>query len=313
MPTGGGRPDVKLAGLVAAGIVVVAILWSSYLQVSPGELAVILRFGRFERTEEAGPHLKIPWPLENAFIRRVDEIRRVNIGYTTDRRGNVVHVRRQSQMLTGDKNIVDCPVSIQYRIGDLPAFLFHLESPQEVLQDVGEATIREIIGRHPIDDAISERKDMIEIEILDKMQEVMNRDYDAGLEILAIQLRDVRPPDPVVDAFLDVTSAKEDSARMLEEADRFRNRIVPRATGEYQRKVQAARADSISRVRQAIGQADRFIDVWREYRRAKEVTETRLYLETMEKVLAGRPKFIVGTEGTINLLPLARDLVGGGR
>ncbi len=130
MPTGGGRPDVKLAGLVAAGIVVVAILWSSYLQVSPGELAVILRFGRFERTEEAGPHLKIPWPLENAFIRRVDEIRRVNIGYTTDRRGNVVHVRRQSQMLTGDKNIVDCPVSIQYRIGDLPAFLFHLESPQ---------------------------------------------------------------------------------------------------------------------------------------------------------------------------------------
>ena len=118
-------------------------------------------------------------------------------------------------MLTGDKNIVDCPVSIQYRIGDLPAFLFHLESPQEVLQDVGEATIREIIGRHPIDDAISERKDMIEIEILDKMQEVMNRDYDAGLEILAIQLRDVRPPDPVVDAFLDVTSAKEDSARML--------------------------------------------------------------------------------------------------
>ena len=308
-PFSGAPPkfDKRMTTIMVLAVVVLALLYSSYYQVEPGEKAVVLRFGRLDRTEFAGPHLKLPWPIETLLIEQVARVRLQEIGYR-EYRGQIRPVMSEAEMLTGDKNIVVAPMNLQYTIDSLHAFLFNTRDPEQVIRNASQAALRQVIGRHPIDDALSEQKDEIEVEVERTMNEIINETYHIGIHIRQVQLRDVRVPDAVVEAFRDVTSAKEDSARSLEQAEGYRNRIMPRAEADSIRDIRAAEAYAQERVLLSQGDSARFVQVWNEYRGAREVTETRLYLETMERVMRGRAKYLIEGDGKslVNVLPSAQ-------
>jgi len=309
--------DKRMVVLTSIVVIVLAILYSSYYQIDPGEQGVVLRFGKYERTVFAGPHLKLPWPVEELLREQVDRIRLLEIGYR-EYRGDIRSVLAEAEMLTGDKNIIVCPMNVQYTISSLNDFLFNTRSPEVVIHDAAEAALRQVIGYHPIDDAISERKDEIEAKVSDKMNEIVNDTYRVGIRIRQVQLRDVRVPDPVVEAFRDVTSAKEDSARSIEQAEGYRNRVLPRAQADSIRLARDAEAYAQQRILKSRGDSARFVQIYNEYRAARSITETRLYLETMERILANRPKYIIegNAANLINVLPSPDGLRGaleGGR
>jgi membrane protease subunit HflK len=305
-----------MIAIVAAVVVVLAVLYSAYYQIEPGEQGVVLRFGKYHRAVYNGPHLKFPWPVETLLREQVDRVRLLEIGYR-EYRGEIRPVMAEAEMLTGDKNIVVAPMNVQYTIRSLNDFLFNTRTPETVIHDAAEAALRQVIGSHPIDDAISERKDEIETEVREKMNEVVNETYRIGVNIRQVQLRDVRVPDAVVEAFRDVTSAKEDSARSIEQAEGYRNRVIPSAQADSIRLTRDAEAYAQRRIFSARGDSSRFVQVYNEYRKSRDVTEKRLYLETMERILARQPKYIVGDrQGSVIVLPNTEglgSLLEGGR
>ncbi len=304
----GQGPDKRMTIIIAIVVLVLAVLYSSYYQLEPGEQGAVLRFGKYNRTSYAGPHLKLPWPMETVLREQVDRVRLLEIGYR-EFRGELRPVMAEAEMLTGDKNIVVAPMNVQYTIRSLHDFLFNTQNPEVVIHDAAEAALRQVVGYHSVDDAISDRKDEIENAVMEKMNETVNDTYRIGVNIRQVQLRDVRVPDAVVEAFRDVTSAKEDSARSLEQAREYRNRIMPRAQADSIRITRDAEAYAESRMFAARGDSARFTQVYNEYRTARDITERRLYLETMEKILAKQPKYLVGSsDGSIIILPQAQGL-----
>ncbi len=315
-PGSGQKPDRRMIAIVAAVVVVLAGLYSAYYQIEPGEQGVVLRFGKYHRAVYNGPHLKFPWPVETLLREQVDRVRLLEIGYR-EYRGEIRPVMAEAEMLTGDKNIVVAPMNVQYTISSLNDFLFNTRNPETVIHDAAEAALRQVVGYHPIDDAISERKDEIETEVREKMNEVVNETYRIGVNIRQVQLRDVRVPDAVVEAFRDVTSAKEDSARSIEQAEGYRNRVIPAAQADSIRLTRDAEAYAQRRIFVARGDSARFTQIYNEYRKSRDVTEKRLYLETMERILARQPKYIVGDrQGSVIVLPNTEglgSLLEGGR
>jgi membrane protease subunit HflK len=315
-PRTGEAPDQKMMALVGVVVFVLAVLYSSYYQIEPGEQGVVLRFGKYDRAVYNGPHLKLPWPVETLLREEVDRVRLLEIGYR-EYRGELRPVLAEAEMLTGDKNIVVAPMNVQYTISSLNDFLFNTYHPEVVLHDAAEAALRQVIGSHPINDAVSERKDQIEDSVRVKLNEIVNEIYHIGINVRQVQLRDVRVPDAVVEAFRDVTSAKEDSARSIEQAEGYRNRIMPRAQADSIRVTRDAEAYGQSRLYSARGDSARFTQVYNEYRAARQITEKRLYIETMERILAKQPKYIIGgQQGSVVIMPNAaglEPLLGGAR
>ena len=317
-PRNMGRIDRRMVALVALVVVALGLLYSSYYQIEPGEQAVVLRFGKYHRTVFAGPHVKLFWPIEEVMREQVARVRLLEIGYH-EYRGEVRPVMAEAMMLTGDKNIVVSPMNVQYTIDSVRDFLFSTRDPERVIHDAAEAALRQVIGAHLIDDALSERRDQIEREIAVKLDELVNGTYHIGIRIGQVQLRDVRVPDQVVEAFRDVTSAKEDSARSIEQAEGYANRVLPRAQADSIRIARTAEAYSQTRVLLARGDSSRFVQLYRQYYSAPQITRTRMYLETMEKVLGRNPKYVIdGDRSTIiNVLggneALRRTLEGGSR
>lgn len=317
-PRGAPKLDKRMVVLTAIAVFVLMILYSAYYQIEPGEQGVVLRFGRYNRTVFSGPHLKLPWPAEELLREQVERVRLLQIGYR-DVGGQLRPVMGEAEMLTGDKNIVACPMNVQYTIDTLNAYLFNTRNAEIVIHDAAEAALRQVIGSHRLDDALSERKDQIETEVRLKMEELVNKTYRIGIHVRQVQLRDVRVPDQVVEAFRDVTSAKEDSARSIEQAQGYRNRIMPKAQSDSIRMVRDAEGYGQSRLFAARGDSARFVQIYNEYRNARDVTETRLYLETMEKVLRNRPKYLIDGDqrNLLNVLPTSdlfrRTMEGGAR
>ena len=317
--TGSGTPklDKRMTTIMVFVVAVLALLYSSYYQIEPGEQGVILRFGKLDRTVFAGPHLKLPWPVEALLREQVARVRLLEIGYR-EYRGQIRPVMDEAEMLTGDKNIVVSPMNVQYTIDSLHAYIFNTRNPEVLIRDAAQAALRQVIGRHAIDDALSEKKDEIEVEVEQTMNEILNQTYRIGIRIRQVQLRDVRVPNQVVEAFRDVTSAKEDSARSLEQAQGYRNRIMPRAQADSIRITRAAEGYAQERIAIARGDSSRFVQIYRAYRRAPEVTETRMYLETMERIISQHPKYLIEGDGgnLVNVLPGSEPLtnvIRGGR
>jgi membrane protease subunit HflK len=317
-PRGTPKFDARMVVLTVIAVAVLMILYSAYYQIEPGEQGVVLRFGRYARPVFAGPHLKLPWPVEKLLREQVARVRLLQIGYR-DAGDQPQPVMQEAEMLTGDKNIVVCPMNVQYTIDSLNAYLFNTRNPGTVVHDAAEAALRQVIGYHKLDDALSERKNEIETQVREKMEELINHTYRIRVQIRQVQLRDVRVPDEVVEAFRDVTSAKEDSARSIEQAESYRNRVSPKAQADSIALVRDAEGYAMARLLQARGDSARFVKVYNEYRTAREVTEIRLYLETMEKVLRARPKYLIDSDGRnfVNVLPMTdaarRALEGGPR
>ena len=303
-------------------ILLVAVLWlaSGIYIVEPDEVGVIRRFGAYDRTTNPGPHYHIPFPVESVLTPKVFMNQRVEIGFkTTGTKDGVGFqyrpVPEEALMLTGDENIVDVQFIVQYQIGDPVEWLFRIKSPAETVKVAAEAAMREVIGNKDIDSALTTGKLEIQNVTKELLQSVLDR-YNSGVKIIAVQLQDVHPPKDVMEAFKDVASALEDKNRLVNEADSYYNDIIPKARGLAASMLNDAQAYKESVVRKATGEASRFVSILTEYNKAKEVTRERLYLETMEQILANPDleKVILSDEALRQSLPyLPLDRVNPGK
>jgi membrane protease subunit HflK len=269
-----------------------------------------MRFGAFDRTAPPGLNYHIPWPVESVTTPRVTRINRVDVGFRTAGEAGGTSARpipardvlEESLMLTGDENIIDIDFAVFWRIRDAGEFLFNTRNPEATVKSAAESVMREVIGRTPIQPALTEARAQIEQEVRRGAQAIMDQ-YRAGVEIAQVQLQKVDPPAQVVDAFRDVQRANADRERLRNEAESYRNDIIPRARGEAERMVQEAEGFRESQVARARGEAARFISVLTAYQVAQDVTLRRMYLETMEEVLRRNPKIVVDS-ALQNIVPL---------
>ena len=260
---------------------------------------MVLRFGRAVDVAFPGIHYHIPRPIEKVDLERVTEVKRLEIGFRTI--GTMPTPRyqqipKESLMLTGDENIVDVQLIVQYLIRDIERYLFSVADPTHAVRSASEAALRQVVGRHTIDEALTEGKLQIQEEIQLQIQEIFDL-YEVGLRVEQVKLQAVQVPEQVDMAFKDVASAREDRERKRNEAEAYRNDTIPRTRGEAQKMLREADAYRVERINRAQGDAERFLRVLREYRKAPEVTETRLYLETMEKILPRIQKYVLDSDG----------------
>jgi len=288
-------PNIKLEFRWVVLAFIVLWIFSGIYTVGPDEAGVVRRFGKHVRSTGPGMQYHLPSPIERVNTPKILQVRRVEIGFRTLSVGPPARYREvpeEALMLTGDENIVKAEFIVQYRIRDAEAYLFNVKDPDDTVRDAAEAALRQVIGSHKIDEALTAGKAEIQDETLDKLQEILEG-YTTGLMVVAVQLQDVHPPDAVVQAFKDVASAKEDKQRFINEAEGYRNNVIPAARGEAARIEQESEAYSQTRIKRAEGEAERFLKLYGEYRKSKEVTRQRLYLETIEQILPDREKVIV--------------------
>ena len=289
-------PELKIGKITL--ILILIVVWvalTSFYTIGPDEEGVVRRFGEWVRTEESGLHFKFPYPIEKVDKPKVTEVKEISVGT----------IAAEAKMLTGDENIILVEVRIQYKIKDAGAYLFNVQDVPEVIKDATESALRQVVGSHPIDAPLTEKKAEIMAEIQLELQEMLDN-YNCGIDIRQVQLQDVNPPREVDHAFKDVQSAKEEKEQLINEAKGYQNDLIPKARGERQQMIRGAEAYREERISKAEGDASKFISVLNEYKKAKDITERRLYLETMEKILPGIEKYIIDDESgsLLNILPL---------
>jgi len=294
-------------------LVAVVIFWilSGIYIVEPDEVGVVLRFGKYSEQTTSGIHYHLPYPVERVETPKVTIIRREEVGFRTIGRSNVQStvgqvrmVPEESLMLTGDENIVDVQFIVQYLIKDPVAYLFNVAGQSKTVMAAAEAAMREVVGKNKIDSVLTTDKLVIQNACRDLMQEILDI-YQAGMQVVAVQLQDVHPPKEVIDAFKDVASAREDKSRFINEADAYRNDLLPKARGEAAAMVNQAEAYKEGSIRRAKGEASRFVALLNEYNKAKEVTRRRLFIETMERILANPDleKIVLSDKAARGVLP----------
>ena len=287
---------------ILIGILVIWLLTGIYV-VGPDEVGVVRTFGEFTRVTQSGLNWKFPSPIETANTPKVTEVKRIEFGFRSLKNGQYRTVEKESLMLTGDENIVDAEMIVQYKIKDPVKYLFNIVEPELTVREAAEASLRTVVGRNKIDETLTTGKFTIQEETKEQVQSILDK-YESGIHIVAVQLQDVSPPKEVIGAFKDVASAKEDKNRMINQAEGYRNDVIPKARGEAEAMIRDAEGFKESRIKRAEGDATKFTTILKEYKKAKSITEKRLYLETMEKVLPGIDKIIVPDKESGNMLNL---------
>lgn len=299
---------------VLVGLIVLWLATGVYI-VGPDEVGVVRTFGKFTRVVQSGLNWKFPAPIETVDTPKVTEVKRIEIGFRTLKNGQYRTVEKESLMLTGDENIVDAEMIVQYKIKDPVAYLFRIVGPELTVREAAEASLRTVVGRNKIDETLTTGKFTIQEETKTQLQSILDK-YNSGIHVVAVQLQDVSPPKEVIGAFKDVASAKEDKNRMVNQAEGYRNDIIPKARGEAEAMIRDAEGFKESRIKRSEGDAAKFTTILKEYRKAKSITEKRLYLETMEKVLPDIEKIIVPDKNSgnmLNLLNLNTGKTAGGK
>jgi membrane protease subunit HflK len=290
-------------GLVLLLIVAVVWLLSGTYQVDRNEQGVVTRFGRFEGTTGAGLHYRLPWPIESVEIVDVTGARQINIGYTTSEDSQALQdVAAESHMLTGDENIVDVNFSVFWVVRDAPAFLFNVEDPESAIKAVAESAMREVAGRSRIENMMTGDRQSIQNGVQKLMQTILDS-YGAGVTISRVNLQKVDPPDQVIEAYRDVQAARANMEQKRNEGLAYANQVVPQARGEAARIVRGAEGYKQRVIAEAQGEAARFNAIYEQYKLAPDVTRRRIYIETMEGILARMNKVIVDGRGSQGVLP----------
>ena len=310
LPGGGSAKSGKSLSLI---LIIVAIIWaaSGLYRVLPDEQGVVLRFGKFVKTTQPGLNYHFPLPIETVLTPKVTKVNRMDVGFRSERDSGfsssaVADVSEESLMLTGDENIVNIDFSVFWVIKDAGKFLFQIQDPQGTVKAAAETAMREVIAKSNIQSILTEGRAKIEIETQEIIQSILD-EYNSGIQITQVQTQKADPPDQVIDAFRDVQAARADMERSKNEAEAYANDVIPRARGEAAKILQAAEAYKQKVVAAAQGEASRFVSIYNEYAKAKEVTQERMYLETMEKVLADIDKVIIDKNagsGVVPYLPL---------
>jgi membrane protease subunit HflK len=315
------EPTFPKAGVYA--LLLVALLgWLStgFYTVQPDEVGVVLRFGKYERTSIPGLNYKFPTPLETVTKVSVTRINKEEIGFRsampipasaftrtikTRDKTNYKNLPKESQMLTGDENIVDVDFDVQWRIKDAKAFLFNVRdlAGENTVKMSAESAMREVVGVSRINDILASQRNKIELAARELLQNMLDN-YNMGVEVVRLQMLRVEPPPEVIDAYRDVQSAKADKEREINEAETYKNDILPRARGEAAKIVKGAEAYRDQIVAKATGDASKLTAVLTEYRKTRDVAKRKLYLEAMEEILEGMNKVIVDDNISNNMIPL---------
>ena len=293
------------------GLILLVIVWafSGLYRVLPDEQGVVLRFGKFVSTTQPGLNYHIPYPVETVLTPKVTKVNRLDIGFRSvsdsGRTSGVGDVPEESLMLTGDENIANIDFSVFWVIKDAGKFLFEIQSPVETVKAAAETAMREVIAKSRLQSILTEGRSSIEIETQEIIQSILD-EYESGIQVTQVQTQKADPPDQVIDAFRDVQAARADMERSKNEAEGYANDVIPRARGDAAKILQEAEAYKQQVVAAAEGEASRFTAIYNEYAKAKKVTQERMYLETMEKVLADINKVIIDKKagGVVPYLPL---------
>ena len=300
--TGGNKP-------LLFGLIIVAIIWalSGLYRVLPDEQGIVLRFGKFVSTTQPGLNYHFPYPIETVLTPKVTKVNRIDIGFrsgsdTGFSSAGVADVPEESLMLTGDENIVNIDFSVFWVIKDAGKFLFKIQDPAATVKATAETAMREVIAKSKLQSILTEGRSQIEIETQEIAQSLLD-EYESGIEITQVQTQKADPPDQVIDAFRDVQAARADMERAKNEAQAYQNDVIPRARGEAAKILQQAEAYKKQVVAKAEGEASRFLSIYNEYVQAKQVTQERMYLETMEKVLADVDKVIIDKNASAGVVP----------
>ena len=294
-------------------LTILLLIWSisGFYRVGTDEQGVVTRFGEYVRTTEPGLHYHLPIPIESIAKPKVTKVNRIEVGFRNtqgqfSQNSQTRQIPEEALMLTGDENIVDLNFTIFWIINDAKDYLFNVRNPEITIKSIGESAMREKIGQTPINPILSEGKSIVEEEVKNKVQKVLDY-YKSGVMITQVQLQKADPPELVIESYRDVQRAKTDEQRLRNEAEAYRNDIIPKARGEAERKIQEAEAYKQEVVAKAEGEAQRFLSVYNSYKSSKEVTRERIYLETLEKTLGRIDKVIVDKNtgsGVIPYLPL---------
>jgi membrane protease subunit HflK len=297
---GGKRPPESGAsgsGGMGAGLIIVVILaiWgmTGFYQVDQAERAIILRFGKYLETTQSGLNWRIPWPVDTKTIVNIERID----SFTDDTR-----------MLTSDENMVDIKLDVQFRRTDPTLYLFNVRDPDSTLHEVSESAIRDVIGRSRLENVLESGRQKIAADTKELIQSTL-KFYQVGIEVTSVNLPDVKVPEQVKNAQEDAIKAGKDKERFVSEAQTYANGIVPVARGDAAQLVQDAQAYRSRKIADSEGEATRFSKLLTEYERAPAVTRQRLYLETMETVLAKSKKVVVDSKGSGNMLYLPIDKI----
>ncbi|MDR1475190.1 MAG: FtsH protease activity modulator HflK [Holosporales bacterium] len=306
-PKGNPESVIGSAWLLLPALVFIWFV-SGVFQVSPDEQGVVLRFGRWVRTSGPGLHYKLPYPFEEVIVQSITTVNRIDIGARKNSR-NSEGLNEEGCMLTGDSNLANVTFTVLWRIKDdgVEDYLFNARSPDVTVGAVAESIMREIIGQTPIAFAQTEGRSEINALAQKRLQGVMDL-YKMGVEVIQVQLQNVEPPASVIDSFRDVERAQADQQREINQADAYARDIAARARGEVGKIINEAQAKKSVIVSKAKGLAQRFSDVFEQYKQAPAITMKRIYIETFEKILSRTQKILVGRKlgdnGTVSYLPL---------
>ncbi len=294
----------NFGGWLKYALMLLAALWlaSGFYQVQPSEQGVVLRFGRYVDTTDAGLHYHLPYPIEDVIKVNVTQERSINLGSGENRdyRNNAF---TESHMLTGDENIVDINLTIVWKIKDAKDYLFSMRSPDVTVSVAAQSVLREIVGQSEMQPIITGDRGKVEDDTKDELQRVLD-EFGAGIQIVRVKLQKADPPREVVDAFNEVQRAKADMERFKNEAEAYRNEVLPKAHGKAAQILQDAEAYKATMINKAQGEADRFASVYAAYKAGKDVTVKKMYLDALEEVLQKSNKVIVDPSQKGNLLPV---------
>jgi membrane protease subunit HflK len=296
IPSGSGN----ISGVIGFVVIALLIVWAltGIYIVDEGWRGVETRFGAKSIVSQSGPHWHLPWPIEDV------ELINVAANRTT---------RKESKMLTRDENIVVMSLEVQYDIKDAQDFAFEVRDPDLTLQQVAETAIREVVGNNDMDLILTEGRAIIGSETKEIMQQILDS-YQTGLNVLTVNMGEAQPPEEVQDAFDDAIKAREDEQRIINEANAYRNGVVPQARGDAQGLLEKAEAYKTRVTKSSEGETSRFNQLLAEYQRAPEVTRERLYIDTLESVMSRSPKVMIDIQNGNNLMFLPLDqLISGAR
>ena len=326
----------KLPGIGGGGLIsiiflvmiVIAIVWAGtgFYTVGPDEQAVLRFFGKKSGTASGGLHWYYPSPIGKRDVVAVTTTRRLELGFRSGADGFTVaqSMTNESLMITADVNIVDVQAVIQYKISNLPNFLFNVDDPGDVdrgipagqpdgrtLRDIAESALRQVVGSRNIDDVLTTEKEQVQTDVLFIMRQ-LTQEYESGIDVLQVLLQNVNPPLEVQSAFEDVVRAREDKERLINLAEAYHASEIQKAIGEAAKVTEAAEGFKTGRIARAQGEADGFEAILEGYLLSPDVTRQRLYLEAMEEVLPGITKFILSDSGVLPFLPLSGSTSGAG-
>jgi len=293
--TGGGLPGGVIGGKGVGLIIgILGIVWllSGIYVIQPAQAGVVTQFGAFVKTTTPGPHWRMPWPIQQVEKVDVEEIRSAKLV--------------NQLILTQDENIVDIDLAVQYNIKSAEDYLFNVRGPDRTLEEVVESAVREVVGSTDLESVLTTGRDVVWNTTAASLQQVLD-DYQTGIFVTAVNLERAQPPEEVQAAFSDAIKAREDKERFINEAQAYRNEVLPRARGDAQRALEESEAYKTRVEQAAIGESERFLSLLTEYSKAPEITRERLYLEAMETVLGNTSKVLIDNDSGNSLMYLPID------